>query len=192
MNVGRFQITKERKIILMFGMIVLLGGLIYRFLPILGNFSSLQEEIRLKEKQIQKYRKMLEERNVLEKRLISLNRSLERVEGMLLEGETSALAAVDIQNTLNKMAKKSEIQIQSMRVLKPEKKEEDFYISIPVQVTLRSSIRQLKEIIYEIEAAQKILRIRDIRTRVLRGKDKELIQSTLTVQGFMKEKQDLK
>jgi Tfp pilus assembly protein PilO len=185
----RFKLTRERKIILLFGAVILFAGLLYRYSPeIMGNFSSLSEEIELKKKKLFQSRKILEERNALESRLVSLNRALERGENRLLTGETPALAAVDIQNTLNKMAGKIEVQISSMRVLKPEKKEEDFYLTIPVQFTLQSNIRQLKEVVYEIEASSKILRIKEIRIRALRGKDKDQIQSTLTVEGFMREK----
>lgn len=182
----RLQINRERRVILIVGAVVLLVGLLYRFFPVFENMESLEEEIALKQKKLVKYRQMVQERNELESRLISYNRIIERAESGLLEGETSALAAVDIQNILNEITGKSELEVLTMRVLKPESKEEYLYATIPVQITIRCTVRQLKEVVYQIESASKLLRISDFRVRVIRGRVEGQVQATLTVEGFMK------
>jgi Tfp pilus assembly protein PilO len=182
----QLKINKERKIILIAGALVLFVGVLYRFFPVFESMESLEQEIVLKQKKLQKYRRMVQERNELESKLISYNRIVERAESGLLEGETSALAAVDIQNILNEITGKSDLEVLTMRVLKPEGKEEDLYTTIPVQITLRCTVRQLKEVVYQIESASKLLRIGDFRVRVVRSKDEGQVQATLTVEGFTK------
>ena len=104
----------------------------------------------------------------------------------MLDGETPALAAVDIQNILNEITGKSELEVLTMRVLKAESEEEDLYTTVPVQITIRCTVRQLKEVVYQVESASKLLRISDFRVRVVRGKKEEgQVQATLTVEGFM-------
>ncbi len=111
--------NKERKYILIGGAILLLIGAIYRFFPEIEAFQPSGEEIVLKQKKLIKYRQTVEERSQTDAKLIALNRSLERSEAGLLNGETPALAAVDIQNILNQIASKSKVEVKAMRVLEP-------------------------------------------------------------------------
>jgi hypothetical protein len=53
-------------------------------------------------------------------------------------------------------------------------------------LTFNSTTRQLKELLYDIEASPKILRIGDMTVRMIRMKPEEQIQTTLTVNGYMK------
>jgi len=187
--------TKERKYILIVGAMLLLLGAIYRFYPDLPNFQTLGGEIALKQRKVVKYRQMVQERNALNARLISLNRSLERAESALLTGETPALAAVDIQNTLNDITDRSKVVVSSMRVLKPKEPDEESpakgqYLGIPVQVTLSAGIRQLKEVFYRIETSMKFLRVTDMRIRINSRSQTEQVFATFTVEGFMKKKKE--
>ena len=180
------KLDKQKKALIIIGAVVLFIGVLYRFFPFFENIESLDDEILQKEKNLIKYRQMVQERNDLEVKLDSLNRVIENAESGLLEGKTPALAAVDVQNILKELTDKSDMEVLTMRVMKPESKEEDIYMIIPVQITIRCSVRQLKEIIYQIESSSRLLRVNDCRVRVIRGKVEGQVQATLTVQGFMK------
>jgi len=54
-------------------------------------------------------------------------------------------------------------------------------------VTLSGNIRQLKEILYNIENATKILKISSMRIRPRQRRNSDGVQSEFTVEGFMKE-----
>jgi Tfp pilus assembly protein PilO len=179
------RLDRQKKILLVIGTVILFIGVIYRFFPFFENIESLDNEILLKEKNLTKYHQMVRERNDLEAKLESLNQIIENAESGLLEGKTPALAAVDIQNILKEITDKSDMEVLTMRVMKPENKEEDVYIIIPVQITIRSSVRQLKEVIYQIESSSRLLKVSDCRVRVIRGRVEGQVQATLTVQGFM-------
>ncbi|HHC24597.1 MAG TPA: hypothetical protein ENK58_04170 [Desulfobacterales bacterium] len=185
--------TKERKYILIIGAILLLLGAIYRFFPELQEFQPLGEEIALKQRKLVKYQQMVQEKSRLNARLLLLNRNLDRAESSLLNGETQALAAVDIQNILNDIAGRSEVEVTAMRVLKSRELGEDSpardrYISIPVRITISATIRQLKEVLYRIENSLKFLRVSDMRIKTDRVREAKKVRSTLTVEGLMKKK----
>lgn len=180
-----FKINKEKRYILIAGTALLLLGLIYRFSPGLDFFYSSQEEILLKKKKLFKYRQLVQEKNVFEKKLISLNRTLDRAESALLKGKTSALAAVELQNILKKITGESQVGIKTMRVLKPEETEKEKYLGILVQFTFASTTRQLKEILYKIETSAKLLAIRELRIRNFRRRQAGQIQTTIVAEGFM-------
>ncbi|MCP4351779.1 MAG: hypothetical protein GY795_40470 [Desulfobacterales bacterium] len=190
--------TKERKYILIGGAILLFFAAIYRFGSDFEGFDSLEDDIALKEKKLAKYYQIVQEKSDLEAKHMRFNRALDRAEAGLLSGRTHALAAVDIQNILNDIAGRTGVEINSMRVLKkqknkPEEEEdsvENLYTSVHVQITVSSTIRQLKEVIYKIESSLKLLRVTGMRIRLTSVRQVEKIYSTLTVEGFMKRKID--
>ena len=182
----KFRIDKEKKYILIAGAVLLLFALAYRLFPFFQGIQGSGAEIAVKERQLAKYRQAVKERNDIETRLVSMNRFLERSEAGLLTGKTAALAAVDIQNILNEIASGSEVEIKRVRVLKSKKPDEGHYIGIPVQFTVNSTVRQLKEILYRIEASPKLLTVEKLRASVVRGKSSRQIRSDITVSGFMK------
>ncbi len=179
-------LDKRKKTLLITGAVVIFFGILYRFFPVIENIQSMEDEILFKQKNLKKYRLMVKERNELEAERIALGRMIENAESGLLEGETSSLAAVDVQNVLKSITGQRDMEVLTMRVLRPENKEEDIYMSIPVQITVRCTVRELKEVIYEIESSSKLLKITDCRIRMIRGRVEGQIQATLTVAGFMK------
>ena len=182
----KFKIDKQRKYILIAAAVLLLFGVIYRLFPFFQGIQEADSEIALKERQLVKYQQMVRKGNDLQAKLISLIRTLEKLESGLLTGETPALAAVDVQNTLNEVASRSEVEIKTVRVLKPEKMDEENYQSIPVQFTISSTIGQIKEMLYRIETSPKYLTIKKIRISVRHTRGLRQIQSDLTVAGVMK------
>lgn len=165
---------------------MLFFGLIYRFSPDLDLLTTNREEVQMKEKKLIKYRQMVLEKNFLEKKLISLNRIIDKAEAGLLTGKTPALAAVDLQNILTEIVSKSEIAIKTMRVMKPEKFEAFDYLGILIQATFVSRTRQLKEILYQIEASDKLLTIKELKIRTLRRRrEPGMVQTTIRIEGYM-------
>jgi len=186
--------TRERLYIIIFGCAALLCGIIYRYSSTFEHLFSVKDEILIKEKQLIKHHRLVGERNDLESRLISLTRTLERVETGLLKGETRALAAVEIQNMINDIAGSNQLEIKTMRVLSPKSTSEEEeidaarYINIPIQVGIQSDIRQLQGLLYNIQGSPKLLRIETIRIRMANSQKPQQIHTTLTVAGFMKQK----
>ena len=177
--------TRERRFILISGATLLFLGLIYRLFPGMTMPPPTVESIRMKEKQLARYHQKLQEKDVLQQQLVAVKQEIVRSEAALLAADTSALAAVEIQNILNEIADRSRIKISTMRVLSAKEMEDSAFVSIPVQVTFDCTIRQLKEILYRIESSPKLLLISEFRTRLNQKRGFEKIQTTLTVKGFM-------
>lgn len=171
-------------------MVLLLIGAIYRFYPDLRDSFSYESEIAVKEKRLGKYQEMMLERNTLESNLSVLEEQLKMVESGLLTGETSAIAAVDIQNALGEIAGRNEIDIRTMQVMKPATNKEDAYLAVPVQITIETNTRGLKNVLYGIETSPKALRVGDLKIRVIRRGEPDRIQATFTVTGYMKKIKD--
>jgi len=181
----KFNITKERKYLLIAGSVLLLLGVLYRFSPTLQDLKPTESEIVLKKKKILKYRNEVLKEPQLQSHLAALNRNVKQDDFGLLSGKTPALSAVEIQNALNEVSGEIDINIDTMRVLKPVDLENMDYLSVPVQFSFKSTIRQLEKLLYKIESSPKIITVTQMSIRRI-STDPEKIQSTLTVSGFFK------
>jgi hypothetical protein len=186
----KFDISKKRKYLFMGGGLLLLLGVLYRFFPTIHDLKPADSEIILKKQQIAKYRQKIQKRKNLESRLTALNRHLRQSESGLLAGETPALAAVDVQNILSDITRKIDIEIKTMRVIKSIDLKNMNYVSIPVQFTLKSTVRQLKDLLYQIETSNKFLIINNMKIRNRSGKQPDQIESTVTVSGMLKKENE--
>lgn len=184
----KLKIDKQKKYLFAALAVLLLAGLIYRFLPLLQNLVPTQEEIALREQTLVKYQKMVRTGKELDGRLASLNGMLSQLESKLLDGKTPPLAAVDIQKILHDIAQKNSVEIKSVRVLKPEEMEEKGYLSIPVTFHMIVSVRQLKDMLFSIENAEKILSVTNMEASFFTRRSSD-IRCNITVAGYMKQKE---
>ena len=177
---------KKRKYFLIALVVVLSIAVLVQYFPEMRQALSTDGEARVVERQVAKYREAVLKKDQLQAALMRMDKALGRAESGLLTGNTNAIAAVDIQNILNALAEQSGVRLKTIRVVKPADEKETLYTPIPVQITFDASIRQVKEMLYRIENAGKLLRIPEIRIRLLNVKTPEIVQTTLTVEGFMK------
>lgn len=178
--------SKERRYIIIAGAILLLIGAVYRFYPDVRQFFSFQNEFALKRKNLIKYQQMVKEKNALEAALSAMEGQLQTAEAGLLSGETAAIAAVEIQNTLNEIAEENNVEIRSMQVMKPEGQKDEPYVSVPVQISIQTNTRGLKNVLYGIEASPKTFHITNLRVRTSGRTESDRIEAAFTVTGYMK------
>ena len=179
-------LTRERKMILIIGAVLLMCGAIYRFYPDLAAFFNGSDEIAMTENHVKKYLKVVAQKPAAEKENRLVKRQFKQMEDRLLTGETSSLAAVEIQDILNGIGEVSGVKFMTMRVMKPVETEEAAYVRLPVQFSMNADVGQLKEIIYKIEASPKLLIVTELDAHLARSKDQDLIRTTMTVEGIMK------
>jgi Tfp pilus assembly protein PilO len=186
------KMDKKRQYFLMAMVFLLMVGGVYRMWPQIENIFAVDDTIVIKKKRLIKYQKMVHGAGNLEKELKLLEAALKRGETGLLTGKTPALAAADIQKVVKEIAKKSQVEIQSVRVLKPKEVVGSPYLSIPVQVVIKGVMRHLTQFLYQIMQSPKYLTVQQVRINVtrrrMRGKAKvsELIKADITINGFIK------
>lgn len=183
----RAVMTKEKKYILIIGSLLLFVALIYRYSFFGVEFFSENQELELKQKKILKYEAAVQQKKYIEKYLVKLNRASAESEKIFLKGTTPALGAVDIQNTLNTIAQKVGINIQRIDIRKTKSLKGKNMISIPVRFTMNSTTRQLRDMIFYIENSKKLLRIINLTSNVRRVRHPERVDSSVTVEGFIRE-----
>ena len=179
---------RSRKYLLIAGIVVLSIGAVYRLWPQIQDIFGTGGSIPFKERQIAKYRRMVTAGNNLEAEVASLKKALEKGESGLISGKTAALAAADIQKVLRKMAEENQVEIKTVRVLKADFATGGPYLSVPVQLSIFSTVKQLKKFLYEIMTSVKYLTVKKVAITVRRTRKGELkrVSANITVNGFLK------
>jgi len=180
-------LTRERKILLISGVLLLCVGAIYRFYPELPVFFPQQNEMERKILRIKKYQSMLKSRKALQAQFDAVNRFLIKAESRLLEGETEMLSAVELQNILNDVARQSGVNAESVRIIQNKDKDMGGMLTkISVNAKISASIAEIKKMVYLLENSDKLIDISRFRVRVLNARRPETVQSEFTVNGYMK------
>ncbi len=182
--------TRERKWILMIGGLALIAGAVYRFGLPTGRFSDTGAAVETREMQIEKYRKLAATRKPLETRLKALRNTLEKEEKRLVRGQKASLAAVQIQNRVKSIVEKQGVQLKRMNFNENPAHDNPWYLPVQVQFAMRATIRQLRNILHEIESDPILMNVVNFSTRVVGGNrnDKRpvTIEGTVTVEGYMR------
>jgi hypothetical protein len=176
---------KKRLLVIVSGVLVVLVG-ISRFGPFFDGLGGLSDEIALKEQQLLKYLRAVKQGEGIAEGFRVLKRERNQLESQLLTGDTPSLAAVEIQKNLIEIVKKSGVELNTIRVLKPEVMEDARYTRIPVQFTMTSTMRQLKQVLYRIEGSKMYLRLQKVRIDSYSRRSSRELRSDITLVGFMK------
>lgn len=179
-------LTKERKIILAVGVLLLAIGALYRFAPDVTAILGDDEEILLARRNIQKYRARADQMDAVQRAVRQARTNLERSESILLDGQTEALAAVHIQNIVKQIASATGIEVDSTRVLKAEKMDFDRYQGVRVEIRFKTTIKEVNTFIYKVENHDQWLAIQSLNMNVPSAKNPEAISVKMVVMGLMK------
>lgn len=180
-----FKVDFQRKHVFIALAILLSLAVIYRFFPFFQEVFSPNEEIQLMEKRLSKYQEMIDSGKNINKRLDSLNKTAKELESRLLAGKTPSLAAVEVQNIMQKAADGSHVQINSVKVLKLEELHNHGCLRVPVEFQIAPTIKQLTEILYRLEISPKYLTVKKIFIRPRANKGRPL-RCSIIVAGLMK------
>jgi hypothetical protein len=190
------QLRKRRKIIVAGVALLALPALLYLFNFISRSTHRFNEALHLKQVKLAKYRHKVLGKKDVRRELLNLQTIFKRAEAALLNGKTPSLAAAEIQEIVSRITTAAGGQIMTVRILQPDQSAEDLYLAIPVEVTINSTMRQLTQLLNKLDRSAKLLRIvkLGIRSRAGRGRlakpaSSGNIITTLTVEGFVKQKE---
>lgn len=180
---NRFGLNRERLFLIALGGILLIVGGIYRFYPTLDFYPG--ADIAIKKKQVAAYKKRFGAGFATEAKRLELASRLKRAEAGLLSGNTAALAAVDIQNTIRQIADQLGVDVETLKVLPTGGEESSPYMSVPVQFTFESTVRQAVEALHRIETSPKILVLNGLKLSDIHRQKPGHVKVSLTLAGLM-------
>jgi Tfp pilus assembly protein PilN len=181
---------RERKFIVLGGIAVFLI-LVYYVHGLYTDFKTQVDEhsgtkVIMLEKQLAK----LAEREGIEKRAAEIKKEVARYEKVFLRGNKPPVAAAELQKTIKNIASSLGIEIRLERTLSPV--DEDFFISVPVEIGFTSSTARLKNLLEQLRTTPFMTNITVLKVRVLNVSKPEDINVTLVVSGYIKKPMDSK
>jgi len=177
---------KSKTLMVSIPLMVILVGLLtyeYGYLKIQSELATIREEQAIKTRTLQKYISLISEKPSLEKKLAALKETRKADDSKLIEGQTPALAAAQLQDVVKSSITGRSGTISSERVGKPEDFGKFKLISVSVDAAIPDS-RVLSEVLYSIETRTPYLIVKELDVRVRNYRDPRELMVKLDVSAL--------
>ena len=153
--------------------------------PIYAKQKRVDQKIQNKIQFIQKYHEILNHDSYYKSKQIANERTRSILGRKFLNETQPGLAAAGLQKIIKGFALQSRVKIEQVRVGKT--KEINKMSAIPINITLRSSLRNLSEFVFRMENAEKFLVVEEIVTHRINKSNPEELKTRLLVSGFIQD-----
>lgn len=175
---------REKKFLIIGGICLSLTGLFMLVIkPIYAKHIENQDKIDKKERLLHRYKAILKQEDEINERMKYIKNDLANLNNMLLSGAKPSLAASELQGIIEKIANKRRVEIKNVRNKKPKRMKE--LNQIPLEVTFESTLRELADVIYNIETSDKFLFVKDLNIQLKKSDNPEKLETKLTLNGFI-------
>ena len=152
--------------------------------PIYKKQISIDEKIKDKINFIEKYYEVLNQTSYYQAKELENKNTKTTLQKRFFSDKEPGLAAAGLQKLLQGFSRGA-VTIEKTRVEKP--KYVARILAVPVEITVRSSLKNLALFLMRIENHEKFLVIEDLRSRRINKKEPEDLQTRLLITGFIKE-----
>ena len=175
---------RERTILVIGGAAaVLVLGWIFVVEPLTERVRATSELVPTRSQALARRLDLIARKDAIVKELERTNAEIERASARFLTEAAPAVAASELQKLTKDMAAQASTEIRSERILPPVERGE--ILEIPVEITVSGEIRQLVDLLAQLDAAPKMLTVQDLRVRVVNVSQPKELLATLTVSGFI-------
>lgn len=168
------------------------GGLILLYLlvtlviqPIFEKQKQIDRQIQNKIMFLEKYYEILNQKPYYDAKNKENKKTHISLDQQFLNEKKPGLAAASLQKLIEGFAQQSAVTIERVRVEKPKFIER--LLAVPVRITLRSTMKNLSQLIYRIENNRKFLVVEEMISERINKTDPEILQSRLLISGFIRE-----
>ena len=180
------NIGKRDKIFLIGGGVFVACYLLFFLVaePIYKKQISIDEKIKDKINFIEKYYEVLNQTSYYQAKEVANKNTRTTLQKRFFNDKEPGLAAAGLQKLLQGFSRGA-VTIEKTRVEKP--KYVARILAVPVEITVRSSLKNLALFLMRIENHEKFLVIEELRSRRINKKEPEDLQTRLLITGFIKE-----
>ena len=180
------NIGKRDKIFLIGGGVFVACYLLFFLVaePIYKKQISIDEKIKDKINFIEKYYEVLNQTSYYQAKEVANKNTKTTLQKRFFNDKEPGLAAAGLQKLLQGFSRGA-VTIEKTRVEKP--KYVARILAVPVEITVRSSLKNLALFLMRIENHEKFLVIEELRSRRINKKEPEDLQTRLLITGFIKE-----
>jgi len=179
------KIGQRDKIFLIGGGVILTFSILFLFAaqPAYKNQTNINKRIKDKINFIERYYKVLNQTSYYQAKEAENKNIKSMLQNKFLAEQEPGLAAASLQKLLQGFSN-GVVTIKKTRVEKP--KFISGVLSIPIEITVRSNLRNLALFLMRIENHQKFLIVEEFRSKRTNKQEPEDLQTRLLVTGFIK------
>lgn len=182
------NLTPRDKKFLLAGAVCVIIYCLYVFVvePVYARQKRIDQQTQTKILFIEKYDEILSKKSYYKQKEKAKNTLAAQMSRQFLEESKPALAAASLQKILEETAKQTSVAIVSARTDKPKYIER--LLAVPVEISVRSTLKNLSQLIYLIENHEKLLLVEEIATKRTDNKNEfEELNTKLLVNGFIQQ-----
>jgi Tfp pilus assembly protein PilO len=135
---------------------------------------------------ISKYHKILNQTDYYREKEQANQRLSVQLGKLFLSPSQPALAAASLQKSLEDKARKTHVNLVQVKTEKTKYMED--ILTVPVRITVKSSLEKLSHFIRSIESDDKFFVIEELAIRRVNEKEPEQLESRLLVNGFIQKR----
>jgi Tfp pilus assembly protein PilO len=162
---------------------VIIGGWLFVVEPIRERNAVNAELVPVREEVLSRRRELVARKGAITADLQAANERIEGLSARFLTAATPAVAASELQNIAKEMATAAKTETRSERILPPVERGE--LLEIPIEIAVSGEVRQLVDLLARVEGAPKLLRVQDLKIRVMNVSQPKDLLATLVLSGFI-------
>ena len=177
--------ARERLIVA--GAIVLalvIGGWLLVVEPIRARNASTAELLPSRADVLGRRRGLVARKSAIASELQAVEQRIESLSTRFLTAATPAVAASELQNIAKEMTAAAKTETRTERILPPVERGE--LLEIPIEIAISGEVRQIVDLLERIERAPKLLRVNELKVRVMNVSQPKELLATMTVSGFIR------
>ncbi len=180
------NINQRDKNVLLVGFMFTACYLLFFFIiePIYKKQIKTNDIIKNKIQFIQKYYEVLNQKTYYQEKEKANRITFTTLTGRFFKEKQTGLAAASLQKLIESFSKET-ISIERSKVEKP--KYIDGILAIPIEISIRSNLKNLSLFLMRIESNKKFLIIEKLQSRRINKVDPEEIQTRLIITGFIQQ-----
>lgn len=174
---------RERKFIVIGGIVGALALLVYFVLMLLPDFES-QASVEQKRRMLLQYKEMLNSEELYTARIEQYRKRMQEDSSRLLAGETSNIAGADLTNVLVQLATQSGVTI-SRREQQSQQELQNNLIRIPVRMDMTCNMDQLVQFLTAVENYDKLLTVDELSIASFQIQKRWDTRPNVTISGYI-------
>ena len=179
--------TREKIILTLAGSLILIYVMVeYISQPLYLKQKRQEQKIESKMVFITKYHEILNQTDYYQKKERGNQELSILLSKLFLAPDQPALAAAGLQKSLEDKARITRVNLTQARMEKVKYMEN--LLTVPVRITVKSSLEKLAKFIRSIENDEKFLMIEELAIRRINKKEPEQLESRLLVNGFIRKR----
>ena len=150
--------SRERVLVLASAFMVLgYVGTVYVLDPFLESQQVVREQVEIQRQELASLRALASERGRYERRVDSLRARVAEAESVLLKENKVPVVAAEVQERIHQFGQETGVSIVRESVLRPKVHEQ--LLEIPVELSVKGSLRDIHAFLYKVETNEKLLTI---------------------------------